>query len=95
MVLLGNSSRDPNVTEARQLVDDFDIPYQSIHDPDGRNLLAFHGTLPPQTVPSVVLIDADGRVAARALDKVGRSMLYGVVEDALGRDLDTGQRERS
>jgi thiol-disulfide isomerase/thioredoxin len=95
VVFLGINSRDPNVTEARQFVDDFDIPYQSIHDPDGRNLLAFHGTLPPQTVPSFVFIDAEGRVAARALDKVGRSTLYGVVEDVLGRDLDVGQREQS
>ena len=95
VVFLGINSRDPNVTEARQFVDDFDIPFESIHDPDGRNLLAFHGTLPPQTVPSFVFIDAEGRVAARALDKVGRSTLYGVVEDVLGRDLDDGQGEPS
>jgi hypothetical protein len=86
VVFLGINSRDPNVTEARQFVDDFDIPYQSIHDPDGQNLLAFHGTLPPQTVPSFVFIDTDGRIAARALDEISRATLYGVVEDVLGRE---------
>jgi len=97
VVFLGINSRDPNLTEAQQFVDDFDIPYDSIHDPDGRNLLAFHGTLPPQTVPSFVFIDAEGRVAARALDKIGRSTLYGVVEDVLGHELasDEPDPERS
>jgi thiol-disulfide isomerase/thioredoxin len=90
VVFLGINSRDPNVTEARQFVDDFEIPYDSIHDPDGKTLLAFHGTLPPQTVPSFVFIDAEGRVAARALDKIGRSTLYGVVEDVLGHPVSSG-----
>jgi thiol-disulfide isomerase/thioredoxin len=93
VVFLGINSRDPNVTEARQFVDDFAIPYDSIHDPDGRTLLAFHGTLPPQTVPSFVFIDAEGRVAGRALDKIGRSTLYGVVEDVLGHPLSSEQPE--
>ncbi|WP_162529808.1 TlpA disulfide reductase family protein [Nocardioides caldifontis] len=94
VVFLGINSRDPNVTEAQQFVDDFGIPYDSIHDPDGRTLLAFHGTLPPQTVPSFVFIDAEGRVAGRALDKIGRSTLYGVVEDVLGHEV-SSDREKS
>jgi hypothetical protein len=40
------------------------------------------------TIPSFVFIDAEGRIAGRALDSVTRSTLYGVVEDVLGRRVD-------
>lgn len=84
VVFLGIDSRDPNEAQVRRFLDRFDIPYDSIYDPDGITLLSFHGTLPPNTIPSFVFIDAEGRVAARALDSVSRSTLYGVVEDVLG-----------
>ena len=53
----------------------------------GATLLAFHGTLPPMTIPSYVFIDAEGRIAARALDSISRTTLYTVVEEVLGRDV--------
>ncbi len=97
VVFLGIDSRDPNTANVRQFLERFDVPYDSIHDPDGATLLAFHGTLPPMTIPSFVFIDAEGRIAGRALDSVTRSTLYGVVEDVLGRQVDeapaTGSRE--
>ena len=88
VVFLGIDSRDPNTANVRQFLDRFDVPYDSIHDPDGATLLAFHGTLPPMTIPSFVFVDAEGRIAGRALDSVSRSTLYGVVEDVLGRPVD-------
>jgi thiol-disulfide isomerase/thioredoxin len=88
VVFLGIDSRDPNTAQVKRFEERFDIPYDSIHDPDGSTLLAFHGTLPPMTIPSFVLIDAEGRIAARALDSVTRSTLYGVVEDVLGRPVE-------
>ena len=42
----------------------FDVPYPSIYDQQGRTLLAFRGTLVPSAVPSTVIIDRKGRVAA-------------------------------
>jgi len=88
VVFLGIDSRDPNEAQVRRFLERFDIPYDSIYDPDGITLLSFHGTLPPNTIPSFVFIDAEGRVAARALDSMTRSTLYGVVEDVLGRKVD-------
>jgi thiol-disulfide isomerase/thioredoxin len=85
VVFLGIDSRDPNTANVRRFLDRFDVPYDSIHDPDGATLLAFHGTLPPMTIPSFVFIDAQGRIAGRALDTLDRSTLYGVVEDVLDR----------
>ena len=48
----------------------FDVPYPSIYDPDGKALLAFRGTLPPNAIPSTVIIDEQGRIAARVLGAV-------------------------
>ena len=89
VVFLGIDSRDPDTAQVRRFEDRFHIPYDSIYDPDGATLLAFHGILPPQTIPSFVVIDADGKVAARVLGEVDRSTLYGVVEDVLGRSTST------
>lgn len=85
VVFLGIDARERNAAEAQAFAKRFDIPYDSIYDPDGEVLLAFRGTLPPQTIPTFVVIDADGRVAARVLGEVDRSTLYGVVEDVLGK----------
>lgn len=93
VVFLGINSRDPNEASVRRFQERFDMSYPSIFDPDGDTLLAFHGVLPPMTIPSFVFIDAEGRVAARALDSVDRSTLYGVVEEVRGRPLDTETAE--
>jgi hypothetical protein len=84
VTFLGIDSRDDDTANVRQFMDRFDIPYDSIYDPDGATLLAFHGTLPPMTIPSFVFIDSEGRVAARVLGELDRSTLYGVVEDVAG-----------
>jgi len=84
---LGIDSRDENTAKAKAFIERFDIPYPSIYDPDGTTLLAFHGTLPPMTIPSFVFIDEDGRIAGRVLGKIDRSTLYGVVSDVLGSDV--------
>ncbi len=88
VVFLGIDSRDPTTANVRRFEERFDIPYDSIYDPDGSTLLAFHGTLPPTAIPSFVFIDAEGRIAARALDSMSRSTLYGVVEDVLGEPVE-------
>jgi thiol-disulfide isomerase/thioredoxin len=95
VVFLGINSRDDNTAKVQGFLDRFEIPYDSIYDPDGTTLLAFHGTLPPMTIPSFVVIDAEGRIAARILDEAGRSTLYGVVEDVLGTPVDRPTREAS
>jgi len=44
--------------------------YPSIFDNEGKLLLAFQGTVPPAAIPSTLIIDAQGRIAARALGAV-------------------------
>lgn len=44
--------------------------YPSIFDKTGKVLLAFQGTVPPAAIPSTLIIDREGRIAARALGAV-------------------------
>ncbi|HET8604055.1 MAG TPA: TlpA disulfide reductase family protein [Marmoricola sp.] len=81
VVFLGIDSRDPNVAQARAFVRTYHVPYPSIYDPSGQNLLAFHGTLGPTSIPSTVVIDRQGRVAASILGEVtGTQTLVDIVE---------------
>jgi thiol-disulfide isomerase/thioredoxin len=81
---LGIDSRDPSEAAARAFVRRFDIPYPSIYDQSGTTLLAFRGTLTPNSVPSTVVIDRQGRVAASVLGEVTRTTLYDLVEGVTG-----------
>ncbi len=81
---LGIDSRDPSKTAARAFVRRFGIPYPSIYDQQGRTLLAFRGTLTPNAIPSTVIIDPQGRVAASVLGEISRTTLYDLVEEVSG-----------
>lgn len=87
VAFLGIGSRDRNKVDVRRFLERFDIPYDSIHDEDGRTMLAFRGTLPPMSIPSFVFVDDQGRVAARILGEADLPTLYGVLEELTGRDL--------
>jgi thiol-disulfide isomerase/thioredoxin len=53
--------------------------YPSIFDQPGRVALSFQGTVPPAAIPSTLIIDRQGRIAARALGAVK----YGDLLDAV------------
>ena len=61
----------------------FGVTYPSIADESGRLLLSLRGTLPPQAVPSTLVLDRQGRVAARVLGQVEESTLRALVTDTL------------
>jgi thiol-disulfide isomerase/thioredoxin len=75
----GLDTRDSDVP-TRAFVERFGIPYPNLIDRDGRLQLLFSDTLPPQAIPSTLVIDPEGRVAARALGKVSESSLRGILE---------------
>jgi thiol-disulfide isomerase/thioredoxin len=81
--LVGLDTRDSDAS-ARGFVERFGIAYPNVVDRDGRLQLLFAGTLPPQAIPSTVVIDREGRVAARLLGKASESSLRGVIEPLLG-----------
>lgn len=83
VVFLGINSRDGSQDNGRAFERTYDVPYPSIYDPSGRNLLAFHGTLTPNSIPSTVVIDRRGRVAASILGAVtSKTTLVDLVEEA-------------
>ncbi|MGH3431602.1 MAG: TlpA family protein disulfide reductase [Thermocrispum sp.] len=89
---LGIDTRD-NKAAARAFVRNFEIPYPSLFDPDGKLMLAFSGVIPLSAVPSTIVIDPEGRVAARVVGKVTYATLRGMVEDVLAERQETAGRD--
>jgi thiol-disulfide isomerase/thioredoxin len=82
VVFLGIDSRDPSKDAAKAFVRRFDIPYPSLYDQQGSTLLAFRGTLTPNSVPSTVVVDPRGRVSGSVLGGLTRTTLDDLVDDA-------------
>jgi thiol-disulfide isomerase/thioredoxin len=79
---VGINIRDASTEQARSFVRTFDVPYPSYFSPDGEAMLAFSGTLTPNSIPSFVVLDADGRVAASIIGELpSRTTLVEVVKD--------------
>lgn len=83
---LGINSRDLDRAAAQAFQRRFEVPYPSIYDQRGRTLLAFKGTLSPNSIPSTVVIDDQGRVAASVLGEVTKTTLVGLVEDVMAEE---------
>ncbi len=56
-----------------------DVEYPSIYDPAGKLLLAFRGQA-PQSPPTTIILDRQGRVAARFVGGVTEAQLSGPVQ---------------
>lgn len=80
--LVGIDIRD-NGAAARSFVKRFDVPYPSVEDGKGRLLLNFRGIIPTSVVPSSVIVDRHGRVAARIIGPVTYSTLKALLEDEI------------
>jgi thiol-disulfide isomerase/thioredoxin len=79
---VGLDTRDSD-TSARAYVQKFGLAYPNVIDRDGQVQLLFADSLPPQAIPSTLVIDRQGRVAARALGTVSESSVRGMVEPLL------------
>ena len=70
VVFLGINTRDNSADTALAFQRSHAVPYPSIFDPGGSLLGAFHRTLSPKAIPSTVVIDAQGRVAASVIGEL-------------------------
>ena len=61
----------------------FSLPYPSIRDTDGTAVASLQGTVPVQAVPTTVLLDSDGNVAARILGLADPSTLRTLLDELL------------
>lgn len=59
----------------------FDVPYPSLLDQDGSLLLAFYRVVSPHAIPSTLVVDADGKLAAVVNGPTTASTLVDLVED--------------
>jgi thiol-disulfide isomerase/thioredoxin len=84
VAFLGVNTKDSSPDQGLAFQRRYDVPYPSFFDPSGRTLLAFRGTLNPSSIPSTVVIDQQGRVAASVLGEVpSQQTLVGLVRDVL------------
>ncbi len=82
VVFLGVNTKDSSPDQGLAFERRYDVPYDSFFDPSGRTLLAFTGTLYPSAIPSTVVIDKQGRVAASILGGVpSKQTLVDLVRD--------------
>lgn len=79
---VGINTRD-NPDAAKAFVRSFKVPYPSVKDDNGEVLLAFRDTIPTTVVPTTVVIDRQGRVAARVIGPVTYNTLEGLLNDEL------------
>lgn len=81
---LGVNVRD-QAPSARAFADTYGITYPSVIDAaDGGLQLAFSDRIPPNAVPTTLVLDASGRVAARILGQVREaSILETLVQDTI------------
>lgn len=70
VAFVGVNTKDSSPDQGLAFEKRYDVPYPSFFDPSGRTLLAFHGTLIPSAIPSTVVLDAQGKVAASILGKI-------------------------
>ncbi|MFD2027319.1 TlpA family protein disulfide reductase [Promicromonospora aerolata] len=68
----------------------FDVPYPSIEDHTGRVVADLNGVVPLQAVPTTVVVDGDGMVAARVIGQIDRSTLETLVKDVLAEGAASG-----
>lgn len=86
---LGINTRDDAAGAAEAFERRFGITYPSVRDPDGSIQLSLRKSLPPRAIPSTLVLDRQGRVAARILGASTRGTFTALVEDILAEGAPT------
>lgn len=80
--MLGVNPRDDAGT-AQAFERTFEVPYPSLWDRDAAAVAAMQGLVPLQAMPTTVVLDREGRVAARILGQVDPVILRGLIDDVV------------
>ncbi len=89
---VGINTRDLEKANALAFERTYEVEYPSLFDPDGRLLLEFpNGSLNPQAIPTTLIIDREGRIAARALKPLAEEELRATLEPVLA-ETDTTEK---
>lgn len=83
VAFVGVNTVDPAPDLARAFERTFATPYPTLYDDTGALLLSLRGAVPPNAVPTTLVLDAQGRIAARVSGAVpSATTLVDLVEDA-------------
>ncbi|WNI24197.1 TlpA disulfide reductase family protein [Streptomyces sp. ITFR-16] len=78
---VGVNTRDPERAQAVSFEKDFGVTYPSFYDPTGKLLLRFpKGTFKLQSIPSTVVIDREGKLAARFVGPLDDTQLHKMLD---------------
>ncbi|MFF9895917.1 TlpA family protein disulfide reductase [Streptomyces longispororuber] len=78
---LGINAKDPEKGPAISFEKDKGIPYPSLYDPMGKLMLRFpRGTLNPNFIPSTLVIDREGKIAARSQQALSEEKLRKMID---------------
>ncbi|WP_019061273.1 TlpA family protein disulfide reductase [Streptomyces prunicolor] len=81
---VGLNTRDTSTDPAVAFEKKYQVPYPSLYDPTGKLMLRFKkGTLNPQAIPSTIVIDRDGKIAARALQALSEEKLREMLDPVI------------
>lgn len=80
---VGIDTNDKDKAQALAFQRTFGVTYPSLADDGGAALLALRGAVAANAVPTTLVLDRQGRIAARISSATTKATLVGVVEDVL------------
>ncbi|GGY69068.1 TlpA family protein disulfide reductase [Streptomyces omiyaensis] len=85
VAFVGLNTRDANKQQALAFEADYEVPYPSLYDPQGKLILFGFpkGTLSPKGIPSTVVLDKEGKIAARAVMAIDETQLRSMIDPLL------------
>ncbi|WP_404957739.1 TlpA family protein disulfide reductase [Streptomyces sp. 147326] len=84
VAFVGINTRDLSAQNAVSFEETFGITYPSLYDPAGKLILRFpKGTLNPNAIPSTIILDREGKIAARTLAPLGEEQLRSMIDPIL------------
>ncbi|MFG2298852.1 TlpA family protein disulfide reductase [Streptomyces sp. NPDC048603] len=84
VAFVGINTRDNSKQSALNFEKDYGITYPSLFDPSGKLILRFpKGNLNPAAIPSTIVLDKEGKIAARALTAIDDKRLRKMIDPLL------------
>ncbi len=81
---VGINTRDTSTGPAVAFEKQYGVTYPSLYDPTGKLMLRFKkGTLNPQAIPSTLILDREGKIAARTLQALSEDNLRKMLKPVL------------
>lgn len=70
---------------AQAFMQTFNVGYPSLNDPGDEIALEFHSTVPPAAIPTTLIIDQSGRIAARIFGASSYAQLQALINKVIGQ----------